>query len=412
MGFRWRLFLCLTVAVIAGAVFDAVADYAGLRYRLPQQLERTLDRAELVATVAVSLESGVPALPGVARTTPQDTRFRVLRGDSVILAVSGLRGTPDLVLRERPLPSGYTLELAVDRAALRATVLASLRQDLTDDLPEIILSVLLAWLLAGFLLHPLRAITRALGVLSLQPAAAVRPVPVPPGNDEIAQLTVVFNRMSTNLHAAFDRERIFTRYASHELRTPLSAIKLQLESLELGLLPAERVVPTVQHHAERMQRVLEALLSLARSCEYNHEPVPLLHLVCESVELLPHELRSRVHVTSVLPTNLKVADPYLVGQCILNLVDNAIKHTHGPVVVVLESRAGAVRIRVQDEGGGVPEELLEQLTHTFFRLSNTVEGSGLGLAFVKHIVRTFGGSLALKNTRSGLEVTLTLPVAA
>lgn len=409
MNFRTRLFLCLVLAVIIGSTFDAFSDHAALRRGLPASLEDELDRTEAFARAAISLDSGVPTLPGLEQELPPDSRFRVLRSGRELLSVGDVGVMPDLERRERTLPGGYTLEVAVDRAAKVRELSPALRTDLTNDLPEIVIAGLVAWLLAGWLLRPLRTITRALDALSLQPSPGAEPVAVPSGRDLIAQLATAFNRMQGSVQAAFERERVFTRYASHELRTPLSAMKLQLESLELGLSSSEKVLPALSRNLERMQRVLEALLSLARASETDHEPVSLTRLVEESIQLLPAEDRSRIALTSSVSPDDKVGNPYLLGQCIMNLIDNAVKYSPGTVEVVLERRAGEVVVKVRDEGGGVPETQLGSLTHTFFRLSKNVEGSGLGLAFVKHIVRTLGGQLALRNTGSGLEVELVLP---
>lgn len=408
-GFRWRLLLWLLAAVSAGSVFDALADNAERWRGLPAQVEAELASAEAFARAAVAARGGVLSLPGAAPSPPEGTRVRVLRGDEVLLAASALGPAPELALRLRPLTPEHVLELAVDRGAFERAVRAELARDLTDDLPGVAVSALVAWLLAGWLLRPLRTIAEALDALSRRPSPEADPLPVPSGDDLIAQLARSFNRLSAAVQAAFERERAFTRYASHELRTPLSALKLQLESLELGLSPPETVFPAVERNLERMGRVLEALLSLARSSEKDQEPVALDRLVRESLELLPVAAQARVALTSCVSPSLRVASPYLLGQCILNLVDNALKYTAGEVTVRLEPAPRGAVVRVCDHGGGVPEALLDRLTHTFFRFSNTAEGSGLGLAFVKHIVRTLGGELSLRNAEGGLEVALALP---
>ena len=114
--------------------------------------------------------------------------------------------------------------------------------------------VAVALLLASVLLKPIRELTSAVDDLSQQ--RFPDPVTVPPGNDGFARLARSFNRMSASIKAAMDRERSFTLYASHELRTPLSAIKLQTESLEMGMTSTEEVVPVLTQHIDRMQRVL------------------------------------------------------------------------------------------------------------------------------------------------------------
>ena len=407
MSFRWRLFCCLALAVLIGTLTESVLDYATLRADMRAETEAALRRTEAFARGALRSQGGVPrALP----SAPEGSRIRVLGPDGVVLERSRLGPGAQLATSRAALADLYTLELAVDRRPYRARLAERLRDDLSGDAVQVALSVLAAWLLSLILLRPMRTLNRALEAVSQQRFPT--PLPVPPGDDTLAQLARSFNLMSTNIEAAFERERVFTRYASHELRTPLSAMKVQLEALELGLSPAERVVPAVQRNLDRMQRVLEALLSLARASEKNHEPVSLTQLVRETVQLLPPEARRRVALEVQVSGAPKVAQPYLIGQCVLNLVDNALKYSDGRVRVTLEPDPRGVRVRVADEGGGVPDELIGRLTHTFFRLSSHVEGSGLGLAFVKHIARTSGGELSLRNAGGGLEVALALPVVA
>ncbi len=408
MSFRWRLFTCLAVAVLIGTAVEAVTDYFELRSSVRTVTAEALTRAELSARAALRFENGRLKVPRPPPDAPDNSRFRVLRQGNEVLRVDRLGAGAELASARVALAEGYTLELTVDTRRYRQAFSASLYRDLTDDALQVVLSVLVAWLLSTFLLRPMRTLDRALDAVSQQRFPG--PLPVPPGNDVLAQLARSFNRMSANIQAAFERERVFTRYASHELRTPLSAMKLQLEALELGLSPAEQVVPTVQRHLDRMQRVLEALLSLARASERNHEPVALTHLVHETVQLLPHAARRRLEIESRVSATVQVAQPYLIGQCVLNLIDNALKYTQGGVRVTLEPYGGGARVRVEDQGEGVPEEVIGKLTDTFFRLSSHVEGSGLGLAFVKHIARTFGGDLSLRNSGHGLEVDLALPV--
>jgi signal transduction histidine kinase len=409
MSFRWRLFICLAIAVLAGTTVEAITDYLESRASLREQIDESLGKLQDFTDTALSFENGQPQIDRTLEA-PFDTRVRVLQGEDVLLELDRSERKAELALREQDLPDGLRLELAVDTRTYRDILNDSFRRDLTDDIVQVVLSTFIAFILSSFFLRPLKTLHKAMNDMAQH--RFPEPIAVPKGNDVLAQLATTFNNMSANIQAAIDRERAFTRYASHELRTPLSAMKLQLESLEMGLSPVEKVVPTVQRNLERMQRVLEALLSLARAKEKNHEPVPLLYLVKESLQLLPKDSQERVVIKSSISPNLKVPQPYLMGQCVLNLVDNAIKYAKGQVKVTLEPFENKVRVRVEDQGEGVPEEMIDKLTHTFFRLSSTVEGSGLGLAFVKHIVRTFDGDMHLKNTGTGLEVVLVLPVAS
>ena len=408
ISFRWRLFCALLFAMLIGTTVEAVMDYLELREARTEAVQDALDAVQDFAEAAISFEGDAPALPGLAQQPPSDSLFRVTRTREVVLEVTNVQPEATFATRRVALPDGYALEIAVDTEPLTRALEQSFRQDLTDDGVQIVLSVLLAWWLSLLALRPLERLKGAVNTLSQQSFPA--PIQVPPGNDALAQLARSFNRMSANIQAAFDRERVFTRYASHELRTPLSAMKLQLEALEMELSPAEVVVPKVQRNLSRMQRVLEALLSLARASEQNHEPVPVSQVVQEALSLLTGAQRERVRLVNRLPRDASITQPYLMGQCVLNLIDNALKYSEADVWVRLEPAENAVLVRVSDEGEGVPDALLDKLTHTFFRLSDHAEGSGLGLAFVKHVVRSFGGDLTLRNTGTGLEAILKLNI--
>ena len=399
MSFRWRLFLFLVIAILAGTIVDAIRDYRELQDVYQERIEQALDQTELFARVATNLNTHPPTIRQMSVTLPQGSSFSVLQGENAILEWPALNSESDLKTRTLTLEDDYELEVAVDTQLFQNQINAELRKDLTDDSFQVFFSVLIAWMLSNFLLRPIRVLNQAIDDVSQQ--RFPEPIRVPGDNDVLSELATSFNRMSSNIQATIDREKVFTRYVSHELRTPLSAMKLQLESLEMGLNSNEQVIPVMQRNLDRMQRVLEALLSLARSKEKNHEPISLLLIVKESIQLLHKDVQPRIIMKNHISPNLKVPQPYLMGQCVLNLIDNAIKYTRGQVFVTLEPFENKVRVRVEDQGEGVPEELLDKLTHTFFRLSSNVEGSGLGLAFVKHIVRTFEGDLHLSNTGTG-----------
>ncbi len=413
-SFRQKLAFSIAAAALLTACIEGALDifFDAQISRFREQNSELLSQESAIIAFFLEVREGRVYLrdEALGRLEP-DTRFRLFQGDEVVL--SGPDPFPVAsaawAVREGFVEGTYRLEIARPTGPTERLLLSELFLDLLDLPLFFLLALLVAWSLTRFVLKPVRDLTEASRAMAQQHFP--EPIRVPPGSDELSNMAQSFNLMQTSIRALIDRERVFTRYASHELRTPLSAMKLQLESLELGLSPPEKVLPAVERNVERMQRVLEALLSLARSSEKDHEPVSLDRLVREAVQLLPAAAQARVALTSTVSPSLKVANPYLLGQCVLNLVDNAVKYTPGVVTVVLESAPAGVVVCVRDQGGGVPEALLDKLTHTFFRLSNTVEGSGLGLAFVKHIIRTLGGTLELRNTGAGLEVTLTLPTA-
>jgi len=121
-------------------------------------------------------------------------------------------------------------------------------------------------------------------------------------------------------------------------------------------------------------------------------------------------MRTLVSRTSFKPRCLhrQVPSGSLVRQAVHNLLANALKYSQG-VVHLAAARPGGVVLTVRDEGPGVPDAMLHEITKPFFRLGGRAGGSGLGLALVKHIAHTLGGRLELRNRERGLEVRLELP---
>ena len=129
-------------------------------------------------------------------------------------------------------------------------------------------------------MRPIRDLTRAVDNLSQQ--RIPQPVAVPAGKDELGQLALSFNRMSTALGRFLERERAFTRYASHELRTPLSNIKVLTEGIEQKLYTQEEIQQPLKESINSIEDILKGLLTMTRLNETQLEPV-LLDVVVEAV---------------------------------------------------------------------------------------------------------------------------------
>lgn len=318
------------------------------------------------------------------------TLFLVITG--VVLAVTGVE---------------VVFDLAVDRLTT-APAGAELPNDLLLDLLDLPVFVAIAFFAARIVTHAVARPIERLTAAANELAGARRPesVPVPPGEDELSDLARAFNRMSASVHGSLERERSFTRYVSHELRTPLSALQVQIERAQMGLVPAADVLPALERQTRRMEEVLSALLALARSSRRELAPRPL-------APLLEDVLAGFDDVEAELPAPLprvRVSDGQLLQQAFTNLVDNAAKHASGRMVVTASIRNEALDLCVRDVGPGVPESLLRRLREPFVQGAPDREGSGLGLALVGSIAETLGGRLALRNVQGGFEATLTLPI--
>ena len=213
----------------------------------------------------------------------------------------------------------------------------------------------------------------------------------------------------------------FVANASHELRTPLAAILGYVETLtnpKAGEDTAtrERFLGTIRHEAQRMQALVEDLMSLSRIEALKHEvPGDSVDMV-----LLAREAASQVRDGSHVAVSANCDSAIIAGdrgqmaQVMRNLIDNALKYGKpgGPVAVTLEAtQTGWLSIAVHDEGEGIPPEHLPRLTERFYRAdtsrSRAAGGTGLGLSIVKHIVERHRGRFDI-NSRQGAGTTASI----
>ena len=213
--------------------------------------------------------------------------------------------------------------------------------------------------------------------------------------------------------------------ASHELRTPLAAILGAVETLEeepgkINALSLE----ILKRHSERLRAIVEDLLKLSELEENGYR------LECEDVDpreiarnvvqvLTPRFKEKGLEATISAPEGLPhlKADPFLLEQMLINLVDNAVKYTEkGDIVISLAADARDGILTVRDTGTGIPAEHVSRIFERFYVVdksrSRKVGGTGLGLSIVKHIVQLHGGSISVTSeVGQGTTFTVRLPLA-
>ncbi|HEY9092801.1 ATP-binding protein [Parasphingorhabdus sp.] len=233
-------------------------------------------------------------------------------------------------------------------------------------------------------------------------------------------------------HYAAERMRTdFVANASHELRTPLAAVKGFIETLENPEAGKDdetraRFLKIMYQEADRMQRLVEDLMSLSRIEAEKHqlpsEPVNLANLISDVKDVFLNG-RNKEEGDFIIsaPKNLPViqGDYAQLSQLLHNLVTNAFKYGRPgtPVTVAVEpNRDGSMlRLSVSDQGEGIATEHLHRLTERFYRVdkgrSKSIGGTGLGLAIVKHITERHGGRMEITSKKGvGTTVTIFLPV--
>ena len=209
--------------------------------------------------------------------------------------------------------------------------------------------------------------------------------------------------------------RDFVANVSHELRTPVTSIKGFVETLLDGALAnhdeAVKFLRIVGKHADRLNAIIEDLLTLSRVEQEGEkggiatEQTALAAVLENAVELCGSAAAAKdIRIEINCPENLSAwISPAMVEQAVVNLLDNAIKHSDvgGPVCIEAAALNGEVVIRVKDDGCGIPPEHLPRLFERFYRVdkarSRGMGGTGLGLAIVKHIAQAHGGRVAVSS---------------
>ena len=240
-------------------------------------------------------------------------------------------------------------------------------------------------------------------------------------NDEVGRLASAFNEMLDRLARLFRAQQRFVADVSHEMRTPLTVIRGNVDLLRMGCADEESL-DAITSESERMTRMVSNLLLLSQAdagvLPMHMAPLDLGPLIASIVRSGSIMADGRVEVTSDVAGELLVqGDADRLKQVLLNLVDNAIKHTpeDGRVTVTATSEdSHMVRLKVTDTGIGIPPEDLPHVFERFYRVdksrSRAQGGAGLGLAIVKSIVEAHGGRIeATSEVGAGTSFIVTLP---
>lgn len=248
--------------------------------------------------------------------------------------------------------------------------------------------------------------------------------PVVNPEDELGQLAITFNEALSQIEQLFQTQRRFVADAAHELRTPLTSIRGYVSLLKRGAWKdqeaREESLGVIDYESGRLTRLVNDLLLLAQSenktLEIMQHPVPLLEIVTTIVR--QEERLSPTHQWVWTPTDSPIilGDADRLHQLVLNLLDNARRHTpSGSKVTVRLSQQGSnALLTITDTGPGIPAAILPHLFEPFFRadVARNREGTGLGLAIAQRLAEAHGGKIqAANHPDGGAQFTLTLPIA-
>jgi signal transduction histidine kinase len=356
-----------------------------------------------------------PGFAGVAPLTEELADELRVRGS----ATAGIPGTSTFTMEVPagaiPVGGGDQL-LFVERAStpegpitiIAASPLDTVRRSVESLVDVLWLGIplliglvgLLVWFLVGRALRPVAAIRAEVDEISH--GTLHRRVPVPPSDDEVAQLAGTMNAMLDRLERSSAQQREFVSDASHELRSPIATIQA---TLEVALEHEDRtdwrtVARDVLAEDERMARVVSDLLDLARVDEdgdalTDAPVVDLDDVVLDEV--------TRVHDRTVDASGVSAGRVRgrrsQLARAVRNLLENAEHHAATRIDVTLSAEQDVVVLVVEDDGPGIPEADRERVFDRFTRLDEGRDrdagGAGLGLAMVRAIVERHGGTVAV-----------------
>jgi two-component system, OmpR family, sensor kinase len=300
------------------------------------------------------------------------------------------------------LPNGTYQVTGEHLGELERTARALLTYLLVTALVTMLAGVATTWLIAGSALRPLRtmaAVAEEVGWTRdlRRRLPAVRP------RDEVGRLTEAFNAMLGWLEGAQENQRRFVADASHELRTPLTSIRSNAGLLQRDPPPepqdAHEAVADIVAESERMSRLVDGLLTLARADagqQLRRAPLDLARVV--------EPVARRAGLTAWLEEAPILGDADALAQLAWILADNARRHGGGQGVLWVRRRepAGALLV-VGDRGPGIPPGQEERIFERFYQpdASRSNGGTGLGLAIARWIVGQHGGRVWAGNDPDG-----------
>ena len=289
---------------------------------------------------------------------------------------------------------------------------------IVSAVPTLVAALLASWLVAGRALKPLKDVAGAADDIG-RARDFGRRLPARRSRDEVALLSVSFNRMLAHLQDAFESQRRFVADASHELRTPLTTIQGNAGLLARGPAVSDEVsraaAADIAAETARMTRLVDRMLTLARAdsgMTLELGPVELGALVTE-VCRQARTVRGDRELESTVVAVTIAGDEDTVRQLIWILLDNALRHARSRVSVELREEGDWARLAVADDGPGIPQEERERVFERFYRSdpARTGQGAGLGLSIARWIAdQHHGRVLAGESADGGAAMYADLPL--
>jgi signal transduction histidine kinase len=356
---------------------------------------------------------------------------RTLAGNAGPLPAEG--HWSDFLTADEPRRESHMMAKAVilpDGSYLLAGRSAALLDDLQTELirafgwgmaATLVLAILGSMLMSAVSLRRLDAITRV--TEDIMGGNLSRRIPTKGTGDEFDRLALQVNRMLDRIEDLMRGLQQVSSDIAHDLKTPLTRLRQRLELARHSAATAEAYASAVDQATAECDQILKTFDAVLRIAQIEagtrrggFRPVDLSKLVAGIVETYQPVGEETGHsLTARMAAGARVrGDAQLLTQMLVNLVENALKHTPPgtPVTVSLAAESGGGwRLTVADHGPGIPESDREKVFQRFFRseTSRTTPGSGLGLSLVAAVAQLHDASVALADNHPGLAVTILFP---
>lgn len=424
----------LVVAIVAGvfSFLSALDEAHELQDEVLRQVAHLMDRQHLS-----------PPAPGIGprlKDADEEARVIVQRLGEASPSTAGVDAGGMLPLPATLSDGLHTLEVGSEtfRVLVKTTAAgeriavaqeSGFRNEIARDgalrtvMPFLILVPVLLLIVADLvrkMFRPIAALSREIDQRAEQELHPVDDRHLPA---EVRPFAVAINRLLTRVGQSMDAQRRFVADAAHELRSPLTALSLQAERLaaaEMSVLARERLTALSQG-IERGRSLLDQLLTLAKAQSATgvpQSPVSVQDIyrrVLEDLMPLAEAKHIDIGVEGTQNAEVWVSEPDLIAV-VRNLVDNAIRYTPegGQVDLSVNVSGGKARLRIQDNGPGIPLDERDRVFDPFYRtLGSEQIGSGLGLSIVQTIAHRIGAEIRLDFSdlarQTGLSVTVRLP---
>ncbi len=348
--------------------------------------------------------------------------LRQLQNQGVVTGEVEFRGAPYTVAAAKITGQELTgLVMFTDASPAKATLRRMRELLLLGGFGAILLATGLAFWLSKVLTRPLIEMQRATRAITRGDVAEV----TVRTQDELGELGRAINELSGHLYRLERNRREFVAHVAHELKTPLSYIRGFSQAVAEGFSQSQeqqaRYQQTIYRESVRLSDLVEDLLDLTQLEEgrftlEKHQVLvrEVLEEVLLKVQPIAQGKEISLRVRTPDPQIYVVADPARLMQVLLNLVDNALKHTGtgGAVELCAQPDDHGVLIQVRDTGAGIPPEELPLIWERFHKVDRSRSGSGrgLGLAIVRQIVKAHGGRVsAASQPGEGTTISVWLP---